>query len=75
MITENDIKGEVIKLNEASKKYNRNYEHRKGNDDSWALFDVQNNSYKPVYYSTTSAGLFAYVSLLKNLYLEGKIPQ
>jgi hypothetical protein len=73
MITEFDITAEMHELNSLSKKMGREYEHRKGNDGTWGLFDVHDNSYRPVYMSKTSAGFFAYVSLLKNLYKQGKI--
>jgi hypothetical protein len=73
MITEFDITLEMGMLNKASKKFKRKYEYKKGRDGTWGLFDVHENSYRPVYMSTTPAGFFAYVSLLKNLYEQGKI--
>ena len=74
MISENDIKLELGKLNDAAKDFDKAYEYRKGNDGNWALFEVHDdNVYRPVYLATTSAGFFAYVSLLKNLYNRGKI--
>lgn len=73
MITENDINAEVIKLNKSAEKYGRNYEYKKGRNSIWGLFDVHNETYKPVYSSSTSAGFYAYVSLLKNLFEQGKI--
>lgn len=72
MITETDIKKEVELLNEAAKRLERNYEYRKGQDGMWGLFDVHENSYKPVYAANTPSGFFAYVSLLKNIYLGKK---
>lgn len=73
MITEEDIKKEVVKLNEASKRLDRNYEYKKGKDGMWGLFDVHGDTYKPVYAAGNEAGFFAYVSLLKNLYLGNKM--
>lgn len=72
MITESDIKAEVVKLNESAEKYGRNYEYKKGERGMWGLFDVHENVYKPIYASTTSAGFYAYISLLKNLFQQGK---
>lgn len=74
MINEFDITLEMHKLNEAAKKFEKTYEHRKGKDGQWGLFEVHDeNVYRPVYMSTTSAGFFAYVNLLKNLFEKGKI--
>lgn len=74
MITENDIKLELDKLNDAAKDFDKAYEYRKGKDGNWALFEVHGeNVYRPVYLSKTSAGFFAYISLLKNLYNRGKV--
>jgi hypothetical protein len=74
MISENDIKLELDKLNDAAKDFDKVYEYRKGKDGNWALFEVHDeNVYRPVYLSKTSAGFFAYISLLKNLYNRGKI--
>lgn len=74
MITESDIKLEMDKLNTAASKFEKVYEHKKGKDGNWGLFEVHDeNVYRPVYLSTTSAGFFAYVNLLKNLYEKGKM--
>jgi len=76
MITEFDITLEMNELNKASKKFEKVYEHRKGKDGNWGLFEVHDeNVYRPVYVSSTPAGFFAYVSLLKNLYNKGKITE
>jgi hypothetical protein len=74
MISENDIKLELDKLNDAAKDFDKVYEYRRGKVGNWALFEVHDeNVYRPVYLSKTSAGFFAYISLLKNLYNRGKI--
>ena len=73
MITENDIKLETDALNSAAKKYDKVYLYRKGNDGTWALFSTHDNVYRPVYLAINTAGLFAYISLLKNIYLQGKV--
>ena len=74
MITEFDIALEMHELNKASKKFGKVYERRKGKDGKWGLFEVHDgNVYRPVYMSSTTAGFFAYISLLKNLYNKGKI--
>lgn len=76
MITEFDITLEMNELNKASKDFGKVYEHRKGKDGNWGLFEVHDeNVYRPVYVSSTPAGFFAYVSLLKNLYNKGKITE
>jgi hypothetical protein len=72
MIDENDIRSEVTKLNESAGKYGRNYEYKKGENGLWGLFDVHGNVYKPIYASSTPAGFYAYISLLKNLFQQGK---
>lgn len=77
MITEGDITKELGVLNEIACDYGRNYEYKKGENEGktiWGLFDVHDNNYKPIYCAGTSAGFFAYISLLKNLYKSGKIP-
>ena len=74
MINESDIIIEVDKLNESAKKFGKTYEYHKGKEGQWGLFDVHDeNVYRPVYMSTTPAGFFAYVNLLKNLFDKGKI--
>ena len=70
MVTDEEIKKEVSALNEAASGFDRNYEYHKGNNGSYALFDVQGSNYKPVYLSSTPAGLFSYISLLKNIYMN-----
>lgn len=74
MITENDIKNEVKALNDVAFDYGRNYEYRMGKDNLIGLFDVHDGVYKPIYCSKTTAGFFAYVSLLKNIFKRGMIP-
>ena len=74
MITENDIQKEVQALNDVACDYGRNYEYRMGKDSLIGLFDVHEGVYKPIYCSKTTAGFFAYVSLLKNIFKRGMIP-
>ena len=74
MITENDIKKEVQALNDVAGDYGRNYEYHMGKDNLIGLFDVHDEVYKPIYCSKTTAGFFAYVSLLKNIFKRGMIP-
>ncbi len=74
MITENDIQKEVQALNDVAGDYGRNYEYRMGKDNFIGLFDVHDGVYKPIYCSKTTAGFFAYVSLLKNIFKRGMIP-
>ena len=73
MISESDIKLEVSALNKAAKKYGKKYTHQMGDKGYIGLFEVNGNVYRPVYCSKTTAGFFAYVSLLKNLYNRRKI--
>lgn len=74
MITENDIKLEMGRLNAAASKFEKVYEYKKGKDGNWGLFEVHDdNVYRPVYLATTSAGFFAYINLLKNLFERGKV--
>jgi hypothetical protein len=74
MITEFDITVEMDRLNAAAKKFEKVYEHKKGNDGKWGLFEVHDeNVYRPVYMSTTNSGFFAYINLLKNLFEKGKV--
>ena len=79
MITEQDIANEVKALNDIANKLDKSYEYKRGNNGQWALFDVkelnENSVYRPVYLSDTPAGFFAYVSLLKNIYKKGNIPE
>ena len=74
MIPENDIQKEVQALNDVAGDYGRNYEYRMGKDNFIGLFDVHDGVYKPIYCSKTTAGFFAYVSLLKNIFKRGMIP-
>ena len=74
MITENDIKLEMDKLNTAASKFDKVYEYRKGTEGKWGLFEVHDdNVFRPVYMATTTAGFFAYINLLKNLFERGKV--
>ena len=74
MITEDDIKKEVQALNDAANGYGRSYEYRMGEDDLIGIFDVHEDTYKPIYCSKTTTGYFAYVSLLKKKKKKGMIP-
>jgi hypothetical protein len=70
MVTEENIVNEVKLLNEASSRLGRSYVYRKGNDGSFCLFNVEGDTYRPVWLCEDEISLFSYVSLLKNIYLR-----
>ena len=72
MITESDIKIEIQALNDAAAKYGKTYTYQMGKNNYIGLFDIQGDTYRPVYCASTTAGFFAYVSLLKNIYRRNK---
>ncbi len=71
MVTDENIEREVKLLNEAASRINRGlYEYRKGDDGSLCLFNVKEDTYRPVWLSKDKNLFFAYISLLKKIYLR-----